>query len=446
MLVLLALGALAVPHRGPTCSGPLDLGIDEPRPNLTGAVQTYDFADGDFRLHWTVEGRDAPALDVDGVPLLLPIVEEAVVSSRARMVDASWRDLVADDGTGGSPGIDIYLVDITANGFANALTPAEGEVGASCFIRLDPGISGFGAEIAASIATHELAHCFQYRFSIDSDTWLYESSATYEQYRDSASVPELAVPLGVLWAQRLSQPDRPLDDTGDRFEYAGFVWFKFMEEAGFASPPDVWKALEEAPRWQDGLQRTLDPSRLGDVFATFSLYNLFSCARGGTGGYDPAANAHCTASGASVPVVELEVDAADRAELEVDRLQPWTSSSFFVYPPSRELERGERLESVDLICVVEAGAISAAMSELSSGPIGGGVQAREGEQLRVSTPVSSLMPAVAVALGSVGEVPADVRCQVQWVTTTSCGCQTSPVQGLAWAVPLVAWFYRRRRD
>ncbi len=241
--LLAALIASAVPPTGPTCQGPLPAGVDAPRPVLSGPRQ--ERAVGAFRLHWTDEGEDAADPD---------LLEATLAELRAlqdTLPDTPWRPLVGDDGTHG-PEMDVYLVQIPANGFANAVTPAAGEAGHSCFIRLDPDIEGFGAVTARSVVRHEVAHCQQYRYTVDSHPWMYEAAATYEQYRPSLDDPGLELLTNVLWSQRIGAPDKPLDAVGNRFEYAGFTVVKYLDETG-APPWVLFEALAETPAWPAGL-------------------------------------------------------------------------------------------------------------------------------------------------------------------------------------------------
>lgn len=445
MLILLTLAAVAAPPRGPTCSGPLAPGIDEPRPELSGPVRSADLVEGRFRLHWTVEGGDAPALDVDGVPLLQPIVAATADNVVRDLPAAGWTPLAADDGTGGSDAIDIYLVQIDANGYANAVTAGGDDEGASCFVRLDPGISGFGADIAASIVRHELVHCYQFRYSVDAHPWLYEASATYEQYRPSGEVGALAVPLGVLWSQRLSQPLRPMDDTGDRFEYAGFVWYKFLEEVEGISSADAWAATAGQPTWRDAMEAALAPAdqSLADAFARHAMANVFACARGERGDYDPQNNAHCTATGAEVPVESSTVGASRVGEVEVTALAPWTSASFQIEGAGDANELGQ-IDGVALDCAATDGEVAVTVVDAMGGLA---AQTRGTGVFALTAAAEGGPPVVMVTVASVGDGPADARCQVRWSARRRGGCSAAGARETWLAIMIfLPLLYRRRRS
>ncbi|MFK7927585.1 MAG: hypothetical protein AB8H79_05325 [Myxococcota bacterium] len=441
MMWLLTVLAYGVPQTGAVCEGPLDLALDAPRPQLSGDVRTWDSRDGAYRVHWTDSGADAAPLDAQGVPILRPMIERAWADTLALVGADGWRPLIGDDGTGGSDALDLYVVDIDANGYANALSPPDGETGASCFVRLDPNISALGADIAESVVRHELVHCLQFRYATEADSWLYEASATFEQFRPSGTVSGLRFPLAFLWTQRLGSPDLPLFETGDRFEYAGFVWFKFVEEAYGVKPAQVWQALEADPRWQTGVQAALGEVSIGDAFALHSAYNVHSCERASELGYRMDDNAHCTATGASAPLREL-----DDPFVEVEALVPWTSVSSVVQPvalDSADAPEGGVGEAL-VECSVSRGRVSVVVTDrtptVRMEPWS--VRAEEPAWIPVDLPSGSAVVVVA----STGDEPADAFCRVTWAPVErGCGCASPSLPGPIWAVLLGMLMIRRRR-
>ncbi|MFT7520897.1 MAG: hypothetical protein ACI9MC_003048, partial [Kiritimatiellia bacterium] len=200
------------------------------RPSVSGNEQIAVSETGLFRVHYTVEGEDSPSGAVtDDVPDMVPRVLVALEDGRAAFELAGWRRLSRDDGDGGDDAIDVYITQLDAFGYANATLSDSGD-GASCFLRLDPDLPTLGEGIVESVSYHELHHCVQYRYTTETAPWIYEAQATLEQYRlaDNAASDVL---VNVLWIQRLTQPERGLDKVGARFEYAGFVFAKFWEEA-----------------------------------------------------------------------------------------------------------------------------------------------------------------------------------------------------------------------
>lgn len=319
MLLWLVGSALASAPTGPTCAGPEAHGLDDRAIVLSGEVQTLDV--DRFRLHWTDSGSDAVTSDADesGTPDLVELVADALTDARSRYVDQGWRPLVGDDGTGGSDAIDVYFVDIAANGYANATTPADGEAGHSCYMRLDPGIGGLGSEvIAASVAAHELHHCVQYRYTDRAVSWVYEGQATLEQYRHIGG-PVTDIALATLWFKRLDEPDRPLDDTGDRFEYASLVWFKFWEESVGQPLPDLWEALAVESDWRltfDGEAESLGRGDLGDAFLEHAIWNAFACGRDDGEHYLPTGAGCPEISRAEVAITPLPRPASFSVDLD----------------------------------------------------------------------------------------------------------------------------------
>ncbi|MEZ4237921.1 MAG: hypothetical protein R3F59_17605 [Myxococcota bacterium] len=260
---------------GPGFLAPLQRGAVE-RPALSGPEKTLDR--GRFRLHYTLEGADAPPADdadADGVPDLVTTVGTALLQAEATYARAGWRPLV-DDASGD---IDVYVHDIDVFGYATPV-PAGDADGASCFLEIDRGASVLGS-VAASVATHELHHCVQFRYSVATAPWLYEATSTYEQYAHVLD-PVLDFASAALWVERLSAPERRLDDVDGRFEYAAFLWAKYWTERGGADPdrsPAMWRRwsgrqrLGHCARRRSGRQFGDD---LGDAFLEFT-WNAFAC-------------------------------------------------------------------------------------------------------------------------------------------------------------------------
>lgn len=409
MLLLLAVTAHAAPLVGATCEGPLPQGLDAPRPELSGEVLTRDVGEG-FRLHWTEEGEDAADPD------LLDWAEAEWEAVTEALAERPWRALVGDDGTGGSAAIDAYVVDIDANGYANAVTPAAGEDGASCFVRFDPGIADLGETIARSIVRHELYHCVQYRYSIDSHPWMYESHATFEQYRPAPAAGALELLTNILWGQRISEPDRPLDDVGDRFEYAGFMWFKHLEEDG-VPPWEVWEALEAEPRWQDGLDG-LGGLALEERSALVEVWDQGVCGRAGqTSESYGVEGAGCTAP------VEAPRRAGVSEDLSWDTqtLPAWTTRAVEVTP----LEAAPDGAVARVGCSVDSGRVGVAL-DAPDMPVELGLLDADGAstaQLVLADPAD-----VALLVLAAGEEPTEGSCVVTWVepeTAGGCGCASA---------------------
>jgi len=436
ILLLASLSALAASPVGPTCAGPLEPGLDAPRPRLSGPVQTLSAAEGRVLLHYTKEGEDA--VDDD----LLAWTQDEVARVLDHVRDSPWRELVGDDGTGGDDSIDAYFVEISANGFANAVTPAEGASGASCFVRFDPGIESYGENVARSIVRHELMHCAQYRYTWESHAWLYEASATYEQYRPAPEVGSLALLTNVLWSQRITAPDRPLDDVGDRFEYAGFGWFKYLEEGEDTPPWQVWEALASADSWQAGLA-TATGHELGHDFLRYTAWNQATCGREDRTSWGGFAqdNAACTA------VAEAPREDWDGGVLEVEALPGWTSRTLVFERPA-----GTDPAFVPTVsCSVEAGSLGIVLDSAEDGVVASppSVAGPDG-LIDASLQVPPTEP-VLLIVGATGDEGTWGRCNVQWAAPAEaegggCACSSAAwAPGLPPVLLLGLLLLRRRR-
>ena len=278
------------------------------RPNLSGPVEQLDVMDGEFLIHYTMEGRDKPegGVDEEGVPRMAHRVADALEEGRLFFGQRGYRTANLDDGQGGSTAIDVYLKEIDANGYANAIEGLDGAD--SCFIRIDTGLGSTGGKILESVAIHELHHCVQYAYTTETDAFMYEATATFEQYL-STEDDALDIALNVLYVERLEHPEYALATAKGRYHYAGLLFLKFLAE--FSSPdlgrlPALWVALEQDSDWEDALwresRRVWDRS-FDEIFLEYSVFNAFACARDDGAHYD-SGYLPCTAN-VEVPYTEM---------------------------------------------------------------------------------------------------------------------------------------------
>jgi hypothetical protein len=255
------------------------------RPTLSGPVETVDSSNGRFRVHYTLEGEDTPDGDKDefGVPLMVERVLSGLSTGEEAFAKRGYRGVNLDDGAEGSDAIDVYLKHIDANGYANAVR-AESGTKESCYIRVNSELGDMGGQLVESVTLHELQHCVQYAYTTSADTWLYESGATFEQYR-AIYDDGLELALAVLFVDRLTAPERPLNNSDGRYHYAGFLFMKFWEEYLGADPgrvPALWEALSFDPNWRDSLRsesQRLWQQPFDEVFVEYARFNGFACAR-----------------------------------------------------------------------------------------------------------------------------------------------------------------------
>jgi len=447
----------------PCVSGPADITGRGSRPTLSGTEQIVRSEDGLFALHYTREGEDrvqsVQDLDADGRPDVVDEVLAGLEMARSAFVARGYRDVVRDAGGGGGPELDVYIVDLANNGFANAVPAEAAEEPWSCYIRLAADLTSQGGELLQSVAAHELNHCVQYRYTTTSDTWIYESAATFEQYGLYES-GLLEVGLQVLWGTRLSGAGRPLDDVGNRFEYAGFSWWKFWNEfqPGVERMVPLWEALASEPRWRQALDAqalALWELTLPEIFLEFSTWNAFACARDDGGHYAQDAMP-CLLENVSVPVTLM---AADQELVVVLDPGDYTSATLELdddgggQSPFVQCELSEAQEQaqvlVRLIGLDQYGR-RGAQAEAHLDP-SGQIGLRLDEGLAIGG-------RAIVVLASVGEAAATVSCVAGFVEPLAqepeaaagdgCQCSTSPWAGTYWSllVPwLLAWVVLRRR-
>ncbi|MFT4622649.1 MAG: hypothetical protein ACI8PZ_001305 [Myxococcota bacterium] len=293
-----------------------------PRPVLSGPEEVVVSADGTFLVHFTRDGGDAPdgADGDDGVPLAIRAVLDGLTLGERAFAEEGWRALTPDLGDGGSDAIDVYIMDLDANGYA---TPIPGVDGDSCYMRVDGGLGTLG-EITESVALHELHHCIEYRYT-RTHPWVHEAAATHAQYTHVLD-PALELALGVLYGERLGHPERAADDRDGRFEYAGFLVPKYWaDRAGTGTPlPDLWEALvEHGEDWESAFgaeARRLWDESLVEAWLEHATWNAFACATDDGQHYDPTA-LPCIAE-VTVPVA----DWADGPLLLTTEASPYTAA------------------------------------------------------------------------------------------------------------------------
>jgi uncharacterized protein (TIGR03382 family) len=418
--------ALAAAGTGAACVGP-DRFLDEDRPRLSGPAQVLDAADRSFRVHTTDEGADAAP------PGLAELALDELLVARDRFQGEGWRALAPDDGSGGSPAIDLYVQAIDANGYANPADAAEDQDGSSCFLRVDPDVLALGEATFRSVVAHELHHCVQYRYSVAAPTWWYEGQATFAQYADIADDPVLSVALAVLWTTRLRSPERPVADVGGRFEYAALVFFKFLADrrGTLADLPAAWEAWDGAPSAAIALEDAaslVGARSFVELHAEYGAWLGWACARDVVGLWSE--RAACTAFAASAP---LQAGGVEGFAVTVPA-GPYALALVEVPP-------GPDPALLPVITCTAAAPVAVAAADGAPDGVTVGlaeVQGRPGAGPRV------------VALTSAEVAPVDAACTVRWQRDPAAspeptrGCASTPQPG-AGLYPLVAVALLRRR-
>jgi hypothetical protein len=264
-----------------------DLGVDG-RPILSGPGLFVDSSDGSFRIHYTLEGGDA----LGDLEIIDATIEALQRTRDAFVVEDGWPAPRNDGTLGGDGRLDLYLRGLDINGYAHAQDYGETRV---CWMEVDPGTRSLGRETYASIVGHEFHHCLQFTVADTrvGGSFPYEGTSTYAQYLLFQGDPAVDLARQVLWQLRLVDAARPLDAVGDRFEYAGMIWFKFLLDhggrVGVTAGSDrrkllaLWEAMAAESSWSLGHDAVL-PSLFGlpdldTAAARFAEWNLFACNR-----------------------------------------------------------------------------------------------------------------------------------------------------------------------
>lgn len=268
------------------------------RPALSGPEQLRATADGHFLIHYTLEGVDTPGETADvnpanGIPDTVDWIEEALALTDAAFVEGDgWPRPVADEGVGGDDRLDVYVRDIDAFGYAHYQVLDSGTL--VCYVELDPALASGGPELYTGVAGHEYHHCLQMTVGRTHD-WIHEATSTWAQYLlfDEGGFVEAA--RLALWRTRLRGAGLAIDTLGDRFEYAGMVWVKYLVDRGGgerARVLDLWQAMAAAGGWEAGHREVLPAvfgvASLEEAASEHAEWNWFACRRDDGRHYDPA--------------------------------------------------------------------------------------------------------------------------------------------------------------
>jgi len=335
-----ALPALAVCVAGSAPGAQGDVG----RPTLSGPELTHDSADGLFKVHYTLSGADALAVaeDLDpanGVPDSVDWIEEgAGIVYHAFVDEDGWPEPPADEGVGGDGRIDIYVRALDINGYTHYVTLPSGHK--ASYIEIAPGNARLSKATFESIAGHETHHVLQFGMSDELPSWIYEATATYAQYLlfDDGL---LTIARDALWIIRLGDPEFALDAVGNRYEYAGMVWVKYLIDKGTRDRKKLlylWSAMAYAHDWVKGHDdfavADLGLAGLDAAVEDYAVWNWFACASSDGRHYDPS-NLGCLAG--SVSRIEITAFPADGTTVTIGE----RGSAYLRFDPeckSRELD------------------------------------------------------------------------------------------------------------
>ena len=210
-----------------------------------------------------------------------------------RLLEASWTRIVdrlgyrppaADAEQGGDPRFDVYLADLSSQGYYGFCAPEDLVPGqrarASAYCVLDNDMAGLGAaplEGLAATTAHEFFHAVQYNYDVAEDPWFMEASATWMEEQVFDDVDDNRQFLGL---SQLGDPTTPLDST--RSMYGNWIFLQWLAQRyGTHAVRQVWERLDastgERNEWSlQGIAR-LVATRGGSwprLYAGFARANL----------------------------------------------------------------------------------------------------------------------------------------------------------------------------
>jgi hypothetical protein len=191
--------------------------------------------DARFCVHWGA-GAPPPEADVppDGVPdYVESVLEAAARSYSVENASLGWRDPVLDQGRGGGPEVDIYLVELERNLFGyTAPDPGQAGRSRSAYLVIDndyKGFSGDPIELMQVTLAHEYNHVLHFAYDTFQDVWMFESTATW--------IEDLVYPEIDDYLQFVTtfarHPGRPMaeEDRGASKLYGSAMWNHWLTAA-----------------------------------------------------------------------------------------------------------------------------------------------------------------------------------------------------------------------
>jgi hypothetical protein len=271
---------------------------DDGRPILSGPELTHLSADGLFKVHYTLSGGDALAVTDDndpknGVPDSVDWIEEGVARMhQAYVLGDGWPEPPNDEGVGGDNRTDIYVRALDINGYTHYVQLPSGDY--ASYIEVAPGNARLSKGTFESIAGHEYHHVLQFGMTDRASAWIYEATATYAQYDVFNDDAILALARQALWLERLGEPELGLTATGNRYEYAGMIWVKYLIDKGKHDRQkllSLWQAMAFAKNAIAGheafVKTELGLPSLDAAVEDYAVWNWFACKNDDGQHYDP---------------------------------------------------------------------------------------------------------------------------------------------------------------
>ncbi|HKU37661.1 MAG TPA: MXAN_6640 family putative metalloprotease, partial [Polyangiales bacterium] len=267
-----------------------------PKFGASDRVEQLDSADGKFRIHYTRTGEHAvPSADAnaDGVPDFVQQVAQEYAAVGAYYADQLGFEPPLSDGDGR---FDVYLLDFPTSSdgeFRKEACLAAAAFRCTGYMLHENDFNGRNypslARATRILASHEYFHAVQNGYDADASRVLSEGTAVWasEQYDPTLSDLEGFV-AGYLQHTERSLGQEPMGPF-DQFSYGSALFFQYLgERYGRDVIRELWGALRDraeagaASNWIDALDALLRESHdssLGDAFAEFTRWNLFTGER-----------------------------------------------------------------------------------------------------------------------------------------------------------------------
>lgn len=273
--------------------------------DVTDQVESWEEPTQTVRVHYSIGGPNVTRLedlDEDGVPDFAQDVAERTAESVALFVSLGFRPPVPESAIetelGGSPALDVYLVDFGGAADGRFGVDGCGNEGCAGFYVIENDFAGYGyatvEEGITTVTSHEIFHGVQAAYNFV-PTWLSEGTAVWAERQFDPDSADFIHQCGGL----LADPGRPIYQPPGgpvaAFAYGTGLWFDFLSERHDASiVVELLEALvddsaAEAPELVfEGLLAAHDDD-LETAWASFARYNLAAGFRSGVATSHPYA-------------------------------------------------------------------------------------------------------------------------------------------------------------
>lgn len=271
-------------------------------------LATWDHPSGLVRVHYSVDGPHQTRLadaDEDGVPDFVgqtgEIALDALDAYDVLGVQAPRSETEFGVGDlGGSPALDVYLVDHggSADGsWGNDACRGQPAVCAGHLV-VENDFEGYGYDSPEAglrvVVSHELFHGVQASYDADLPVWVAEGTAVWGERYIDPDVDDFLRFADAWFEEPTRSLDRPPTGPVQAFAYSTALWWDFLtEEHGDDLMVDLLPGLagsgdDAALAMDDVLADFGEDTR--DAWERFSVYNLRTGPRAGLAGSHPYAD------------------------------------------------------------------------------------------------------------------------------------------------------------